>query len=82
MRNGKGKITYTDTSYYDGDWVDNQKSGTGTHTYFDKNGRYIGKYEGEFKNGMRNGYGVFYYGNGVIQKGEWLDDKLLNEVRD
>ncbi|NUM34683.1 MAG: hypothetical protein HUU50_09070 [Candidatus Brocadiae bacterium] len=32
-------------------------------------------YEGEIKDGKRNGYGIFYYLNGNQYEGEWKDDK-------
>lgn len=33
-----------------------------------------GKYTGEFKNGKRNGHGVYEWHNGEIYDGDWLDD--------
>jgi hypothetical protein len=35
-----------------------------------------GYYEGEKKNGMRCGYGVFYYNEGGKYKGNWLNNKM------
>lgn len=33
------------------------------------------KYKGDFKNGKRNGHGIFYYANGNVYDGEWTKDK-------
>ena len=45
-------------------------------------------YDGEFLQGYRHGYGVFYYANGACYEGEWLnnmkhgkvDSKFLKDV--
>ena len=34
------------------------------------------KYEGEFKNNLRDGYGIQYFSNGNIYKCRWKDDKI------
>ena len=34
------------------------------------------KYEGEWRNGLRNGYGTFYWLTGQVYKGQWLDDHM------
>ena len=39
-------------------------------------GEYRGKYEGDFIFGKRNGYGVMFYPDGCIYKGEWKNDKI------
>jgi hypothetical protein len=33
------------------------------------------KYTGEWKDGSRNGYGIFFYSNGSKYEGEWLKNK-------
>ena len=35
-----------------------------------------GFYEGKKKNGMRSGYGVFYYNEGGKYKGNWLNNQM------
>ena len=35
-----------------------------------------GFYEGQKKNGMRCGYGVFYYNEGGKYKGNWMHNKM------
>ena len=32
------------------------------------------RYEGEFKNGKREGKGIMYYNNGKIENGYWKND--------
>ena len=34
-----------------------------------------GKYEGNFKDGMKNGKGTYIYSNGSKYEGEWKDNK-------
>ena len=34
------------------------------------------RYEGEFKNDIREGKGIMYYNNGKIENGDWKDDKF------
>jgi hypothetical protein len=31
------------------------------------------KYEGNFFNGLRNGYGQYFYENGSVYEGSWKD---------
>lgn len=35
-----------------------------------------GRYEGQKKNGMRHGYGTFYYLEGGKYTGEWKDNRM------
>ena len=35
---------------------------------------FIGKYEGNFKNGNKEGYGKFIYKNGDLYDGNWKND--------
>lgn len=35
-----------------------------------------GFYEGEKKNGLRSGYGIFYYNEGGKYRGNWLNNKM------
>lgn len=34
-----------------------------------------GSYNGQWKDGLRNGYGVFSWDNGDVYKGNWVEDK-------
>ena len=44
--------------------------GQGTFTWLSGN-----KYEGEWKDGVKNGHGTFTYSNGDKYEGEWRDGK-------
>lgn len=35
---------------------------------------YSNRYEGMFRNGMKNGLGIFFYSDGSCYQGEWQDD--------
>ena len=34
-----------------------------------------GRYEGECKNGMKHGHGIFYWPDGTVYDGEWQDGR-------
>ena len=39
-----------------------------------------GKYEGQFKNDVRNGQGTYYYADGIsVYEGSWKDNKKHGE---
>ena len=42
---------------------------------------YGGKYDGGFKNGKPDGYGIFSMPNGLIYRGDWKDGALRGKVR-
>ena len=50
---------------------------SGRGKYFFANGD---RYEGEFDNGERNGFGIIFYVSGGRRSGEWIQDKLVGEV--
>ena len=52
--------------------VDDRMSGQGTLTF--ANGE---KYDGEFLDGRRNGYGTYAWPDGRIAKGFWDNDILV-----
>lgn len=39
------------------------------------NHTYNEKYEGEIKNGLREGWGIYHYRNGALYEGEWMEGK-------
>ena len=39
----------------------------------------IQRYEGEFKNGKKSGFGVYFYNNGNKYFGEWQNDDYNGE---
>lgn len=67
---GKGKATFTDGSYYEGDWTDGEMNGKGDFYWPD--GSY---YIGEYQNGRKHGVGEFKFPSGKIYKGQWADGK-------
>lgn len=68
-RIGKGKMKYSDGSYYEGEWKDNLRHGKGTLVFDDG-----AKYVGEFKNDYMNGVGTYYYANGNVFTGQFVND--------
>ena len=65
---GKGTfISLDDKSSYTGDYVKGIREGKGIWVTSE------GRYEGEWKGGLFNGKGVFYYPNGDIYDGLWVD---------
>ena len=67
IREGPGVYRYSGSKEkYEGEWIDNQKSGIGTMYYEDG-----GKYKGFWENGRRHGEGVFNYANGDVYSGWW-----------
>ncbi len=60
--------------YYKGHWKDDNKSGKGKLVW--KSGA---KYEGEFENGLPNGFGVFTFSKeseADYYEGHWKDHKM------
>lgn len=37
-------------------------------------------YDGEFRKGLRHGYGTFIYANGARYEGEWFDNMKSGKV--
>ncbi len=75
IREGEGTLHYPDDDeidriMYDGEWLDDEKNGTGTMTWSTGN-----RYEGEWKDDVRNGNGKFFWEDGDWYDGDWVDDK-------
>jgi len=83
---GKGTMTWRERDpmeVYCGMWKDNHPDGEGTHSWRApdpkpeqtvKDGpsqQLNNRYEGQWVQGVRHGFGTFYYANGSIYKGEW-----------
>ena len=62
--NCSGVITYPDGSRYVGEFKSNKPDGWGTFIY--PPNQMYSKFEGEWKNGVRNGVGAFYNQNDRI----------------
>ena len=63
-------LNYKSGAIYDGQLVDNVKSGSGTFLW--PNGD---RYNGEFSNNSRHGYGVQQWSDGSRYEGYFVDDK-------
>ena len=70
MKHGKGKWRKrgedTNCNRYDGEYVDDKKSGMGTFIWESGN-----QYRGCYKNDERHGYGEMTWIDGSCYKGEW-----------
>ena len=62
--NCNGALTYPDGSRYIGEFKSNKPDGWGI--FFYPPNQMYGKFEGEWKNGVRNGVGAFYSQNGRL----------------
>ncbi len=71
---GQGEYTYSDGEGYVGAFLDGKFHGQGTYTY--ANGD---KYVGEFKRGKKSGRGVYTRADGSIERGVFLDGRLIYE---
>ncbi|CAF3911005.1 unnamed protein product [Rotaria sordida] len=78
LMNNHINVNYSDYntffSKYIGEFVDNQFHGHGMLAW--SNG---GRYEGNFINGTRNGYGVYYCRDGSKCAGQWVDGYMNGE---
>ena len=57
--------------------MNNKQDGWGVHIWLEDKGegKFLrNRYEGEWKNGLRHGVGVFYYTNGSKYEGEWVEN--------
>ena len=79
LKNGFGKIYWQDQKQiYKGYWKDNHQEGLGYQIWEENPGEmriFNNRYIGFYKKGKREGLGIFYYSNGEIYIGDWLDDK-------
>ena len=69
LRPVKGKITFEDSSVYEGDLVNDIPHGKGKYTWPSGN-----VYEGDWVNGYRTGKGKFTWPNGAVYEGDWVND--------
>ena len=66
LLNNNNYILYGDR--YRGDKINEEFEGKGEMTYFS------GKYDGEWKNGFREGFGIYRYNNGEKYIGMWKNN--------
>jgi hypothetical protein len=77
MFNGQGVYFYNDGGYYNGTWLDNNKSGKGERLY--PNGD---KYSGEWRDDKRYGTGLLTIANtGQQLKGFWENDIFVKREK-
>ena len=76
---GKGIMLYPDGRRYEGDFLDNQRSGYGVMIYQDSSQYQEGsRYEGESLNDMRHGMGeMFYLNDGRRLKGIFQENAFI-----
>lgn len=72
--NGKGKITYANKDFYEGEFVENELYGQGYYQFHNGN-----SYDGEFVDGKFNGLGVFHFADGSVYEGEFQDGKIKGD---
>ena len=71
---GEGTYLYYNGDVYIGGFVAGQKSGEGVYTFAAVEGEVTRKYEGAFQNDLRNGYGIYYYADGSVYHGNFVND--------
>lgn len=64
------------TVKWEGDCLDGKAHGYGKLTKY-KNGEYESTYEGEYKNGIREGKGTFTHKDGSVAKGTFVNGQLM-----
>lgn len=73
-RNGKGKYTWADGSYYDGDWVNNKKQGLGEYKFNDGS-----LFSGNWINDKRDGFGKSISSSGNTFEGMYKNNMKNGE---
>ncbi len=66
------------TITWDGECVDQKAHGYGTLIKY-MNGEYESTYEGEFKNGIREGRGKFSHKDGTVREGQFVNGQLMGK---
>ena len=70
--NGQGEIQY-DSQIRSGSFIDNKLNGNGIIEFVNGD-----RFEGVFKNGQRNGYGVQTTAKGGELRGRWMNDEFID----
>eukprot|EP00163_Fabomonas_tropica_P002728 TRINITY_DN12116_c0_g2_i1.p1 TRINITY_DN12116_c0_g2~~TRINITY_DN12116_c0_g2_i1.p1 ORF type:complete len:874 (-),score=172.21 TRINITY_DN12116_c0_g2_i1:97-2718(-) len=77
---GKGTMQWPDRKEeYTGSWRAGRPHGRGTHVWLASLNEphlypQLNKYHGAFHEGLRDGYGVFYYASGAVYEGMWQNN--------
>ena len=83
-RAGKARVTYNSGAVYEGEFNDEKmKHGQGKYTWMAASEEegveeqvVSATYEGEYKDGKRDGVGTMTYPNGDVYTGEWKESKM------
>lgn len=75
--NGKGQISLTDGSRYEGEIKNYIKEGKGILDFSEKDPQKRKRYKGEFKNGMMHGNGKLVFSDETEKKGMFLFDSFI-----
>ncbi|OON16365.1 MORN repeat protein [Opisthorchis viverrini] len=87
-RCGYGTMHWKDRDeIYSGRWVAGKQEGQGSHAWHILRVRTTqytlpNVYDGEWKNGVRHGFGVFHYPNGSKYAGYWKDNMKHGKVEE
>lgn len=79
-KHGKGVMVWADhNESYEGEWFAGKPNGYGIHIWKLAAVKYhqfpmFNFYKGEFRDGKRDGNGVFYYASGARYEGEWKEN--------
>ena len=75
---GDGYMVWYDLlEKYIGKWKKDKQNGLGMHIWYEPKGELKemrNRYVGEWEDGIREGYGVFFYSNGAVYEGEWKNN--------
>lgn len=77
LKHGHGVMVWNDLNErYEGEWKHGQPNGVGIHTWHNNVSEYHqfpmnNSYNGNFVDGLREGYGRFEYSSGARYEGEW-----------
>jgi hypothetical protein len=82
-RAGRAKVTYVNGHVFEGTFdAEKMKQGYGVYIWLgpgseeDDTPVEKAKYEGNYKDGMKSGYGKMKFPNGDLYEGEWLENKV------
>ncbi|MDQ3015086.1 MAG: hypothetical protein M3Q73_04440 [bacterium] len=75
LRNGKGTMGYANGKKYEGNWVDDKRSGYGEQTWA-AGAEYI-SYKGNWENDTLHGEGTMLYSSGLIYSGQHANGKFM-----
>lgn len=74
-KSGYGEMHWLDKNeVYKGFWEKDKQNGFGEHIWLEKSSKsksLRNRYQGMFFEGMRHGYGIFFYSDGTRYEGEW-----------